>query len=493
MSVRLFIFGLVVLMQSACSAQTAPGGSPAAQSYHADYEKYRETSLTLRRFKHADILPLIQQLPAPFRVETAGQSIEGRSIHRVTLGNGPVKVLLWSQMHGDEPTATAALFDLFRFFQATDQHDPLRRQILSKLTLVFIPMLNPDGAERFERRNALGVDLNRDALRLASPEARILKAERDRIQADWGFNLHDQGSYYSAGYPSSKPASLSFLAPAYNFAKDINDKRREAMQLIGLLNNALQPLAPGQIARYDDAFEPRAFGDNMQLWGTRTILIESGGYPEDPERQEVRRLNFVGLLTALEAIANQQYRRFDTRVYDSIPFNGSGNLHDLLLREVSVELNSQYYTLDLGWRRSESDYRGAREFYYRSSISDVGDLSYFTGYEELPPSGLRVSIAEAYPSLLADAAALKDINPIALLQQGIGVVRLQKMPPPQKRDRLPLLLLGPDAGYDKTWRQGSNPPLILRSSDGQVRYAVINGMLIDLAAPDLEQWNALGQ
>jgi hypothetical protein len=500
MALRYILLGLLACWQCACSAQSAPEtkGRPGAEKYASEqyakhYERYREPALTNRRFKLADIEPIIQRLPAPFRVEQAGRSIENRNIYRVTLGNGPVKVLLWSQMHGDEPTATAALFDLFRFFQTRDEYDALRARLLDRLTLVFIPMLNPDGAERFERRNALGIDLNRDALRLASPEARLLKAERDRLSADWGFNLHDQGSYYAAGYPAKHPASLSFLAPAYNFEKEINTNRREAMQLIGLLHNALQPMAADRIARYDDDFEPRAFGDNMQRWGTRTILIESGGYPDDPERQQVRRLNFVTLLTALEAIAGEQYNKVSADVYESIPFNGSGVFHDLIVREVSVTLQGQRYTIDLGWRSSEADYRGAREFYYRGSISDVGDLSYFNGYEELPPSGLSAGVGEAYTSILPDVAALRQIDPIELLRQGIAVVRLQRLPPPQARDRLPLLLLGPDTGYDKTWRQGSNPPLLLRDAGGQVRYAVINGHLVDLSRPDLSQWNALGR
>jgi hypothetical protein len=40
-------------------------------------------------------------------------------------------VLLWSQMHGDEPTATAALFDVFDYFQR-HRDDPAVQRILSR-------------------------------------------------------------------------------------------------------------------------------------------------------------------------------------------------------------------------------------------------------------------------------------------------------------------------------------------------------------------------
>src|SRR5690606_1857738 len=50
--------------------------------------------------------------------EVAGESVEGRAIHHLTLGHGPLGVLLWSQMHGDEPTATSALIDLCQWLLA---------------------------------------------------------------------------------------------------------------------------------------------------------------------------------------------------------------------------------------------------------------------------------------------------------------------------------------------------------------------------------------
>ena len=238
------------------------------------YERYREKTLETRRFKHQDIQPLIKALENEkgFQVTDLGNSIQGRSISMISVGSGEVDVLLWSQMHGDESTATMAIFDIFNYLKENTS-------VLQGLKVHFIPMLNPDGAELFQRRNAIGIDINRDALRLQSPESRILKAARDSLQADFGFNLHDQSRFYNAE-KTSKPATLSFLAPAFNYEKDLSDKREYAMKLIAQMNEVVQKHAMGQVGRYSDAFEPRAFGDNMQKWGTSTILIESGGHRE---------------------------------------------------------------------------------------------------------------------------------------------------------------------------------------------------------------------
>ncbi|HSW54951.1 MAG TPA: M14 family zinc carboxypeptidase, partial [Ignavibacteriaceae bacterium] len=144
--------------------------------YHS-YENFKEKSLTNRRFKHSDIVPLIERLKNNkiFKVDKVGKSVEDRDIYLISLGSGKTKVFLWSQMHGDEPTATAALFDMFNFFSDDSAFPELKKFILSNLSIYIIPMVNPDGAEEFQRRNIVEIDLNRDVLRQQTPEAKILK------------------------------------------------------------------------------------------------------------------------------------------------------------------------------------------------------------------------------------------------------------------------------------------------------------------------------
>ena len=182
-------------------------------NYENLYRQNLETNLKGRYITLNDIEPLLLQFNSDNQVQIIGKSVLEKPIYKYELGTGKIKVLLWSQMHGDESTATMALFDIFNYLKTN-------KELLSKLNLHFIPMLNPDGAEKFTRRNALDVDINRDALRLQSPESRVLKGARDSLNAVFGFNLHDQSKYYNAER-TEKAATISFLAPAYNYEKTI--------------------------------------------------------------------------------------------------------------------------------------------------------------------------------------------------------------------------------------------------------------------------------
>lgn len=469
------LFFLFLLFTTGCAT--------VAQDFSALYEahpEYRDPRVSDRRFKHSDIREALQELPPAYHQQQLGVSIEGRSIHLVRIGQGDIPVLLWSQMHGDEPTATMAMLDLFRFFAVSDAFDELRQTILDACTLYFIPLLNPDGAERFQRRNSLGVDLNRDALRLQSPESRILKQVRDSIDAAWGFNLHDQSRYYSAGAGNPYTAAISFLAPAYNVEKSVNEKRADAMQLIGYMNDILQDYIPNQVGKYDDTFEPRAFGDNIQKWGTRTILIETGGLKDDLEKQELRRLNFLILLRAFHGIATESYEAVSRNVYEQIPFNDYNAFHDLIIRNGRVILDGQPYIMDIAYRRDEVDYDNHRRFYPRGRIADQGDLSTTFGYTELDASGMEVLIGRTWSESLPTVnAALQTDLWTRVLQGYLYFPVDQRLPNDSRFHQLPVQLLGQGDRARKAIQPGSNPALLLKK-DGQLQYLVVNGQLFDV-------------
>ncbi|MBX6332819.1 MAG: peptidase M14 [Gemmatimonadaceae bacterium] len=374
---------------SACSGAhqatpaPAPAPAPGAQSAALRIaERYRVAAITTRRFTPEAYWRIVGPLVAKpgFRTEEIGRSLNGRPIRAVTFGEGKTTVLLWSQMHGDEATATMALADIFRFLgEATG--DSVRERLRRGLRIVAVPMLNPDGAEHFQRRNAAAIDINRDARRLATPEGRALKALRDRLSPAFGFNLHDQNARTRVGR-DGKQAAIALLAPAFSEDRSYNAVRTRARLLAAAVAQTLAPEIPGRIAKYDDTFNVRAFGDNMQRWGTSTILIESGALPDDPQKQRLRALNVVAILSALDAIATGRYERADPAAYDTLPFNATDG-YDLLVRGGRLVLPHQApVAADLA-----IDYEDAVA-HTGPIVRDVGDLSDAVAVDTIDATGL---------------------------------------------------------------------------------------------------------
>ena len=380
-------------------------------------------------------------------------------------------------MHGNEPTATQAIFDILNFLASADFRKE-KEAILKNLSLHFLPMLNPDGAEVYQRRNRLGIDINRDALNLQSPEGRTLKRVRDSLRADFGFNLHDQSTYYNAER-TDRPATISYLAPAYNYEKEVNEVRGNAMKVIVFMNRIIQKYAEGQVGRYNDDFEPRAFGDNIQKWGTSTILIESGGYPEDTEKQEIRKLNYVSIVSAIHTIANGNYREIPLGEYETIPENDR-KLFDLKIEGATYGLLGQEYVLDIGINLLEVEKEGSRDFWYSSRIIDQGDLSTYYGYETLDAKGLTITPGKVYTEVLKSISGLQDLDMLSLLRSGYTYVRMENIPAETLESPFPVHLVGKLFELPEFNLQVGINPTFLLEKEGSLRYAVINGFLIDL-------------
>src|SRR6188768_3215445 len=133
-----------------------------AEDLAAHWDAGHITTIAPSDVRHADLKNYLMQLKAlGLPVNEVGKSNLGREIYQVEFGRGPIKVFMWSQMHGDEPTATSALVDTFAFLQKNKDLDWVKK-ISEIVTLRAVPMLNPDGAEMYQRRNYQNIDINRD-------------------------------------------------------------------------------------------------------------------------------------------------------------------------------------------------------------------------------------------------------------------------------------------------------------------------------------------
>lgn len=305
-----------------------------------------------------------------FNLEMLGNSHEGRSIYTLDWGHGKKKLMAWSQMHGNEATATLSLIDL-----CEDILNGKMNGAEAEITLRMIIMLNPDGAERFTRRNALGIDLNRDVLSKSAAETRLFFKALEDFRPDWAFNMHDQRSIFSAG-ESSKTATLSFLAPSEDFERRLTPGREEAMKLSAFIHQGIEHLLPGHFGRYTDEFYPRALGDNLMKQGIPNILFEAGAFPSDPTRLKARQLLKEAVIKAMEAVAEDSWQTFSKEAYLGIPENKQ-NLRDLVFRR----LDYRGINLDLALMKVESvsDELEWQEYYV---VDDIGDLSHMHGIEE---------------------------------------------------------------------------------------------------------------
>lgn len=391
----LLLSSLLVLGASPPQKPMSPSSSvPSPQVLAAQWSDVHSKALPVAPLvRHGDVekhlKALHERAPDLFGLEVVGHSVEGRALYHLSLGTGAKHVLLWSQMHGDEPTATTALLDFFEYVR-THRQEPWVARLLSELTLHAVPMLNPDGAERFQRRNAQGIDINRDALALQTPEARTLKALRDRLKPFIGFNLHNQGWRHAVGR-TGRPASISVLAAAFDEARSDNPSRLLAKKVCAVIRDTVEVLAPGQVGRYDDTFESRAFGDNMTRWGTPSVLIETGAWTSMPPDEPLVRLNFVALATALDALATGRAAEADVARYDSIPENSSSGMVHVLLKDVGLfGADGKPFTADVGIAvsRAVRKQHGQLTLGYVGTVEEVGDLRVLGAIETVDGRGL---------------------------------------------------------------------------------------------------------
>ncbi len=329
-----------------------------------DFNKYLTSNLN-GRVTHEKIFPLIDKLRKNnfFSVRKVGKSFEKREIFSVTFGKGKTKVLAWTQMHGDEPTATRAFFDFVNFI-SDEENSKIRTYLAEKLTIKFIPMLNPDGAERNIRYNALGIDINRDAQTLISPEALILEREFEKFKPHFALNLHDQDCGYSVGN-TKEPVWLSFLATVGDEKKKETSARKKSMSVIGATVKQLRKSGIKNIARYNDDFEPRAFGDNFVKKRTAVILIEAGCASKDKNKLFERKIFFYALLLVLGNISDFQLSDENISAYKNLPEN----------KELFIDLIIDNIKLQNG--------KAAQIGIRNGKIEAIGDLSIFGSYERI--------------------------------------------------------------------------------------------------------------
>lgn len=337
-----------------------------------DHSLYKEKSIRGRYINMDAIRPCFAKLPFP--LQPIGDSVNGVEINAFKVGKGAKKVLMWSQMHGNESTTTKAVWDMVNFLQS---EDVMALNIIRECTLMIVPMLNPDGANIYTRENINKVDLNRDAKNLTQPESIGLRELFESFKPDFCFNLHDQRTLFSAGN-TNKSATVSFLSPASNKERHITPPREIAMKLIVGMSTMLQKHIPDQVGRYDDGFNDNCVGDTFQMLGVPTVLFESGHYPGDYEREKTRKYIFLSIVEALKTIAEDDIDNYQIGDYFSIPGNRK-LFFDILVKNPEVVNPVIEKGHKVGIRFMEVLKEG--KIVFEPEIKEIGVLEGFYGHQ----------------------------------------------------------------------------------------------------------------
>ena len=268
-------------------------------------------------------------------VASAGTSGEGRELLYATVGDGPTTFWLQARIHGNELHSTESVLQVLDHLGSGD---PGARLIREQLTVVVIPMYNPDGAEANIRQSTTptSTDLNRDWENFAQPESvAFWKLWRD-LAPDLALDLHHMGeapvvdgtddlNQFQIGARSIDPSRMTAEQWATNRAMamvsvDALDHYGVAnvahYPLIDITNAALSRMLMGGTAPAGEQPVTQSPTRGAIFYEVRSVGQKSNG--------QLERLFTIPTMAVLTAAADGSLGSYDISGYPDIPFATHG-------------------------------------------------------------------------------------------------------------------------------------------------------------------------
>ena len=157
------LFGAIGAAALVCTMVTAvPAGAASVKSnapghgicktsdspQFSGWTSYEELGSRLDRIE--------QKSEGRVEVDVVGQSSLGRNLYTARVGSGDRVLLIQSAVHGNERTGTEALLAIVE--KLGSSNDAETQRTLEEVTLIAMPMVNPDGGELNRRTNVLSWD-----------------------------------------------------------------------------------------------------------------------------------------------------------------------------------------------------------------------------------------------------------------------------------------------------------------------------------------------
>ncbi|WP_026690258.1 M14 family zinc carboxypeptidase [Alteribacter aurantiacus] len=272
-------------------------------------------------------------------VETIGQSVKERDIDLVKFGDNPANptVLFLSQQHANEALVTEGVFQLIRHLSSNSREV---RDLLENVNVLFVPRLNPDGAEgdvnwdtshllgggQQTRNNANGINLNRTHNSLSQPETRALHEQvLQKYDIAFAIDLHQQVANRAIGDDELVSGSMLYPTSAVTDEVLLHSK-----QLGAIVYEAIESKGYGTFARYGagDTLTSNARNNFATHYGIPTLLFEMRGMTDSPNITSILGQKSNGYLinqavTAMQetirSVADGSIYEADVTIWDNLP------------------------------------------------------------------------------------------------------------------------------------------------------------------------------
>jgi hypothetical protein len=173
-------------------------------------------------------------------------------------------------------------------------------------------------------------------------------------------------------------------------------------------------------------------------------------------------------------------------MYESIPKNEEFMM-DLILRNLKVIRDDNEFIADIGINFEEINTNNAKDFYLKSSIEDIGDLSVFSGYDDIDLSGFTIEPGKTKLETFNSYDELKSINPVQLYSEGFTNVILNDEIATEGFSSLPFNIILNRSTLKENKIKTEEPANFIIKKNNQVKFVVVNGFLIDISK--LDSWN----
>lgn len=288
----------------------------------------------------------------------------GRMIPVVTIGDGPLSIMIIAQQHGDEYVVSEAMLKLI-----SDLADNSResRMIREAVTLTVVPRVNVDGfdapvTDAFGRtppwrqnydpfcvsgpcppfyQRGRGYDINRYHSFLPEadidpyaggpnpvPEALAMRLLYDERQPLIVIDFHHQGSYVDPEGDLITGSTLWPNATATAEALGIADEFAAAVELskqvVAVMVNELDPYGYANITRYPGTTTPGIARNAYGLLGSGSVLFEMRGGIGVKSNGYITQTAYNAAKAVVAALADGSLFTADTAIADALPERGPG-------------------------------------------------------------------------------------------------------------------------------------------------------------------------